>query len=222
MLHDYLQVYRLSIVLTGEFNPVIVQPFWLASKKLIREAEATTAKVQIIHNDIVQFDLDWVSIEITKRRFEFKTSQEPYFEMVKDLAISIFEILNETPITALGINHIKHYSLRDAAQFYSFGDRLAPLSNWSFLEGPRLFNLEIVEVNRPDALNGNYRIRIYPSDSDGRFGVVFNINDHYAFSSGNSKSNSSDAVKTLASQWKNSSDQAQFVINSLWEKINLD
>ena len=66
MLNDYLQIYNLSIVIAGEFNPIITQPFWLSSKKLIREQEAQNAKVEIMHPEVVKFSLDWVKVEATR------------------------------------------------------------------------------------------------------------------------------------------------------------
>jgi len=107
MLNNYLQIHTASVVFVGEFNPVIIQPFWLANKKLIRDQEAQDAKVEIIHNEIVKFEIDWARFEITKDRFEIRTSQEPYFEPMRDLVISIFEILKETPISALVSNNLK-------------------------------------------------------------------------------------------------------------------
>jgi hypothetical protein len=159
------QIYTLAIVLIGEFNPVIISPFWLSSKKLIREQEAQSAKVEIIHNEITKFELEWAKIEVTKERFEIRTSQEPFFDPIRDLAISIFEILKETPITALGINHLKYYAVESEDTYYNFGNNLAPLSVWTeVLNDPRLFFLEIVETKRKDGLHGTFRARVKPSD----------------------------------------------------------
>jgi hypothetical protein len=110
----YLQKESLSIVFLGEFNPVILQPFWLLNKGLIREEEAKNAKVGVIHNEIVKYELDWVGIEISKQRCEFKTTKSPYFYPMRDLAISVFKILRETPLKALGINHIFDFQLPSA------------------------------------------------------------------------------------------------------------
>jgi len=49
MLNDYLQIHAISIVFLGDFNPKIIQPFWLVNKKLIREQEGTEAKIEVIH-----------------------------------------------------------------------------------------------------------------------------------------------------------------------------
>jgi hypothetical protein len=223
MLHDNLQVYTLGIVFVGDFNPVIIQPFWLAAKQLIREGEAKNAKIELIHNDVCKFDLDWVHVEVTKKRFELRTAKEPYFEATRDLALSIFGILKETPMTALGINHIKNFALRDAKTYEDFGDRLSPLSNWRdvFLD-PKLLQLDIIDVQRKDKLNGNFRVRITATDRvlDIKYGVAFNINDHFSLPA-ESEGRNGEMVKILAGEWQRSIERAQDVVESVWSKVNL-
>jgi hypothetical protein len=222
MLKNYLQIYNLSIVVVGDFNPVIIQPFWLANKKLIREQEAQTAKVEIIHQEIVRYSLDWVNIEITKDKFTLSSKQEPFFEPLKDLAISIFSILAETPVRAIGLNHLKHFSIPDKTKHYQFGNVLAPLSNFKdSFEDPRLFNLEIIEQPRRDDYKGIIRTRIYPSDVKLQlpFGVAIDVNDHYDI--GSEKYNSAnEMVKILSSQWASSIKKSEEIVENIWSKIN--
>ena len=218
MLKDKLQIYTLSVVFVGEFNPVIIQPFWLANKKLIREQEAEDVKVELIHNELVKFNLDWAYFEITKNRFEIRSSKEPYFEAVKDLALSIFKVLKETPIKVLGINHLKHYSLTEQ-QIYNFGDKLAPLNNWSeFLSDPKMLQLEIIEQKRKDGLNGHIRVKIQPSAQVGN-AVVINLNDHYSLKDEETGRNG-EIIKILQENWQKSQNLANEIPESIWKKIN--
>ena len=215
-----MQIYNLSIVIIGDFNPVIIQPFWLAHKKLIREQEAQTAKVEIIHQEIVRYSLDWVNIEITKDKFTLSSKQEPFFEPLKDLVTSIFSILTETPLRAIGLNHLKHFAIPDKTKHYQFGNILAPLSNFKdSFEEPRLLNLEIIEQPRKDAFKGTIRARIYPSDMKLSFGVAIDINDHYDISS--EKNNSAnEMVKILTNQWSFSLKKSEEIVENIWSKIN--
>lgn len=222
MQNELLQSKTLSIVLIGDFNPVIIQPFWLESKKLIRETEAKKANVEVIHSDISKFDLDWVSFQITKDRFELRTSQEPYFEPLRDLIISIFEILKETPIRALGINHISNYALRDEKQYWSFGNSLSPLNMWDgILKDARLLELQIVEITRMDGLDGNFKVRITPADPELSipYGIAFNINDHYVIPPDSSGRNN-EMVTLLGKNWDYSFERNNLLIEQIWKKIN--
>jgi len=219
MLEDYLQIESLSIVFLGDFNPVILQPFWLSSKGLIREDEAITAEVKIIHNEIVKFELDWVSVEISKQRCEFKTNKSPYFEILKDLSLGVFKILRETPIKSLGINHIFDLALRSQESYYQFGDKLAPLQNWTdILNDPRLLILEILEENRKDGYKGRYRVRVTPSDHNKPFGISVNINDHFKLED-HEKGTDMEMVKVLETNWENSLKRSKSVTQSLLNKI---
>lgn len=222
MLHDYLQVYTISIVFLGDFNPVIVQPYWLANKKLIRDQEAQSAEVEIIHSEISKFKIkDWLSIEITRDRFELRTSQEPYFAPMKDLAISIFKSLNETPIKAVGVNHLKYFAITNEDDYYKFGDKLAPLNNWSgFINSPKLLNLEIVEQKRKDKLNGSLRIRVQPSDLklSTKYGILININDHFA-TEASSKGRDGEVIKMLGENWSASLDRSTEIVESIWQNV---
>lgn len=223
MIKDYLQIRNLSIVLLGDFNPVIIQPFWLYEKKLIREVEAQEAQVEIIHNEINKFDLKWVQVEITKDRCQFRTSMESHFELVKDLCINIFEILKETPIKSLGINHEFHFAIPRDDQYYSIGNSLVPLENWKgFLNDPRVFTLEMVEEQRIDGLDGRYRIKIQPSDIEPpiRNKIMISINDHFTINSSKGDTGrKQEIINILKTNWVASFERANTNIEEIWKRV---
>jgi hypothetical protein len=219
MLKDHQQIRIVSIVFIGDFNPVIVQPYWLASKKLIKDKEAEDINVELIHNELNRFDLGWASIEITKKRFEIRTSKEPYFEPIKDLILSIFSLLPETPIESLGINHIFHFALPDKTRYYEFGNKLAPLSKWEgVLHEPRVLQFEITEQQRIDKLPGYLRVKVNPSDQKLQFGVSININDHYSLDQGET-GRQGELIARLRDNWSNSFSRADEIIERLSDKI---
>lgn len=214
------EIYVSSIVFLGEFNPVIIQPFWLAHKGLIQETEGENAKVEIIHNEIVKFDLEWASIEITRNKFQIRTTKESFFEVTKDLAGGVFRILKDTPLKNLGINHIFHFRL-DETKYIKLGKVLAPFENWKdVLSDPKLLHLEMTEEQRRDNLKGHYRIRITPSELIRQYGVSLNINDQF------NKQNdrlvgSSEMVDSLNHNWKSSLERAKITSTNLWKNLNL-
>jgi hypothetical protein len=217
MLERYLKIETLSIVFVGDFNPIIFQPFWLANKNLIGEIEASKADVEIVHKEVVKYELDWLSVEITKNRCQFKTSKEPYFEPLKDLAVGIFKILKETPINSLGINYIYDLSLIDEKKYYDFGSKLTPLNIWdNELNDPRLMSVEIKEESRIDNQKGFRRVRISPSDQKISYGISVNINNHFDLNGDGSKI---DAVSHLLKNWEGCSSQSKSILQSLFTKI---
>lgn len=222
MIKDYLEVNTKSIVLLGDFNPKIIQPFWLSSKNIIRENEASNAKIDVIHNELVRYQIeDWASFNITPQKFEIRSSKEPYFEPLKDLVISIFSVLKETPIEAVGINHIYHYSLRSYEKYTKFGEKLASLNLLNdILNEPKLLGIEFIEKNRKDKLKGHYRFKIEPSDEidPSQYGISININDH--ISKQESKSTGSfEIIKIFQENWLNSNKRAELITENLWKKL---
>lgn len=203
ILKENRQINELVLIFVGNFNPSIVQPSWMAHKGLIREEEGLNAKVNVIHNELAQFDLDWLKVQVTRDRFELRTTQEPYFEPLKDIATGIFGILQETPLESFGINHLRHYTLESEKQYYEFGNKLAPLKNWSpIMNDPRVLTLEIL-MNKPDG--GSIRVRIQPSDSikNSKSAFMSNINDHFVSSLPSTK-RSQHLIKLLNENWRES------------------
>lgn len=220
MIDKYLQIETLSVVIIGDFNPPILQPFWLSSKNLIREEEAKNAKIEIIHNDIVRYEInDWLNVEVTKKRCEFRTSKEPYFKPLKDLSCGIFSILKETPFDSVGINNIYELNLQSQKKFYEFGSKLTPLNYWdTSLNDPRLLNLEIYEEVKKDIPNSSRRVRITSSDKIISFGVTININNHFNLKfEGNKK----DLITTINDNWDICFESSKMIIEELFTKINI-
>ncbi|WP_026770541.1 hypothetical protein [Asinibacterium sp. OR53] len=218
MLKEYLEVYRLSIVVVGNFNPVIIQPFWLAQKKLIREQEAQDAVVEIIHPSIVKFKLDWCEFEIGTERMEVRTSRDALFDALNDLVKSIFGILKETPVKAVGLNHLLYYAMPDEERYYEVGNRLGGLTNWKRLfKDPRLFILDVGEVQRSDGKMGSKRIRVAPADIPlpTPYSLLVYINDHFDLSDG------VRGLQTLLKEdFAESVASASEVPGVLWEVMN--
>jgi hypothetical protein len=217
-----LQIYTLAIVLIGDFNPVIMSPIWLSSKGLIREEEARKAKVELIHNDITRYELSWARVEVTQKRFEIRTSQEPYFEPLKDLAISIFDILRETPLNTVGINHLLYYAISREETYYEFGNKFAPLVNWKdILNEPRVLGLDIIELKRKDGLKGKFRVKLSPSDIPlaTPFGVLIHTNDEVGLQLGETGKDR-EIIKHLANMWRPSMERANKVVEYIWSKLS--
>jgi len=212
-------IYDLSIVLVGEFNPVIISPAWLYSKGLISETESTEAVVEVIHNEISKFELPWVSFEVTRQKFVVRTSKESFFAITKDIVTSIFRLLRHTPLTMLGLNHNFHYECNEK-QYLEIGKKLVPFDNWDdILKNPRLANLEMIEMPRDDQYNGKYRMKIAPSDLIKPYGVTLQVNDHYA-----SKSNPlgvEEIINTLENSWDSSQLRASKTSQDLWKRIEI-
>lgn len=211
------EIYTIGIVLLGNFNPVILTPFWLSSKGLIRESEADTAKVEIIHPDITRFEIDWLSVEATPTRIDFKTKRESHFSVLRDLIVSIFSHLKETPINAIGINHLCHYTLRDFKEYENFGYWLSPVQELdSVLFRPKLQSVQYVETLDDKKENGLIKMTISPSDLlNDRKSVVFNSNHHFDNPKG---TDARTMISLMLDKWDFSFQKVKDLNNLIWDK----
>jgi hypothetical protein len=211
--------YNLGIVLLGSFNPVIITPQWLFNKKIIRETESETAKIELIHPEITRFDLEWVSVQITTDRVEFRSKRESDIETLRDLVVSIFNVLKETPIDAFGINHNCHFSLRSTTEYINFGYWLSPVRQFdTVMQDPRLLKVEYVENIQNDNSKGMFRLTITPSDLilDHK-SVVFSFNHHFQ----NTDKQTSSFINTLISNWSESITKVNSICESIWNQAKL-
>lgn len=171
----------ISIVLVGDFNPKIFQPAWFAAQDppLIPKLEAEEAKVEIIHPDVVIFEVDWFRLQATRDRFLISTAQASRYEFLRDLVVGTFQLLQHTPIRAMGINKDTHWGVGSEDVWHKFGHRIAPKEVWNgVLEKPGLLSLAIRGV-RTDDYDGNINVKVEPSRQIHP-GIYFNVNDHYS------------------------------------------
>ncbi|MDL5156023.1 hypothetical protein [Actinomycetospora termitidis] len=168
-----------SIVLAGSLNPGIFHPQWFARHDLIRSAEAEEAQEVLVTAEYSRFETEWFSIEVLPDRMSLLTQLSPYYPLLRDLALSIIQILPHTPIQAVGLNRSAHYELDNEELWHSVGHRLAPKDVWNdILKSPGTRRLT-VQGERPDTHKGMILVTVEPSLRLGH-GLFVDINDHFA------------------------------------------
>ncbi|MDX1760619.1 MAG: hypothetical protein R3218_00530 [Christiangramia sp.] len=211
-----MPIRNLSIVLVGQFNPSIITPHWLSSKKAIRESEAENAKVKIIHPEISDFKISFAEFQVSQDKFIISCNNEADFDLAKDLTISIFSILSETPVSGIGLNHIIHFGLNNAKQYNSFGDWLSPHKIWEDqLDDPKLMELKIVEpFSEGNPVKNMVSISI--SEVIKQFGVRYLLNYHIEISKIKEKS----PANIVINHWEKSITKSNNIFNSLISKFD--
>ena len=86
-----------SIVLLGNFNPLIFKPDWFAKHQLIGEDESAGADIEIIHREISAFRLEWLALNVQREKLVAQTDQPPGIK-IHDLILGSFGILADTPV----------------------------------------------------------------------------------------------------------------------------
>lgn len=211
------EIEGVSIVFLGDFNPKIFQPAWFAAQDLIRNEEAEKVKIEVIHEAIVNFSLEWLDIQVLQNRFLAGTQQSPYYPVLRDLVISTFRILSHTPIRMMGINFHFHFPMESEEAWHALGHRVTPKEIWAnILEKPGLRSLSM-EGKRPDDFKGSITARIEPSKQI-RHGVYISINDHYEIKDLESSLGCKEIINILESAWDSSATKSKEIAYSLLEK----
>ena len=211
--------HSVSIVLLGKFNPSIFQPFWFAECGLISRGSADAATVGVIHQDVAQFAVESFSAEVTQVRAKFETKDLANAQILRDVVVNTFAILEHTPIAKFGFNSNKTFYLSSEEEWHSYGHHFGPKQSWNaVIESPGLLDVTMVGT-RAGSKSDHIQISTGPSpDSkrqvlpDGteaapasiRYGIRVDLNEHYELEK-NPNTSVSDRncclLETLQSDW---------------------
>lgn len=182
-----------SIVVIGDFNPVIFSPDWLEKNKLIGESDASKAREgsqgreTIISRQVTTFETEWFTLQVLENKFTL-TSKGVLSLSFKDLAVGIFQLVSHTPVKAIGINFIAHFKLSSWEEQHKIGDAIAPKDIWDSLFKDTFAGLEQIVIRIQQGSRDKVvdtkdekRITVQPSRLF-KYGVNLSFNDHHEFS----------------------------------------
>jgi hypothetical protein len=180
MPQPILEISGSAIVMLGTFNPAILQPQWFAKQELLPEEEADSANIQIIHQQVSQFETERFIFQITLDRFAAMTKPNAVDAPLRDLVAGTFYILEHTPVHAMGLNRLMHFAMHSDEAWHHVGDTLVPKKAWSDLVPgrPGMRNLQILYGNagpgQPDVtVTVQPSVKVQP-------GVYFEVNYNFA------------------------------------------
>ncbi len=208
-----------SIVLVGSINPSIFHPEWLYRNELISKDEHKTYSVEIVHNDITKFSLEWLNFVVLRNKMIARTNDASKFYPLRDLMASIFTILEHTPLTALGMNFTINYNIASEEQWHKIGDTLVPKRIWEE-SLPHRIGLTSLKMQSPrtDDLNGSLNINLSPFYSNF-YGVRIQINSHIDLKfKEEEKDKEHDVYTILSESWGSSIELARKIGNKTIEK----
>jgi len=189
-----------SIVLIGNFNPAVFHPQWLANLQIIRAATANAADIKSVHSSLTSFSAEWLRFEVIANRMIVSTLDASQLQPLRDVVVGILTVLEQTPVTMLGMNSALHYQTSSDFSWTRAWSTLTPDSRWDFLRSPSVHSVT-VEGHRPDGGNqAKYvRVKLEPSPLAAAGGVTIGFNEHYEFE--DTASSAERAVQVLTSQW---------------------
>lgn len=196
-----------SVVLVGSFNPAILQPRWLADQNLIRLEEATQAEDTkdgfVISPELTVVRLSWLEIQVAADRFVATTTDSSQFRTLREFVTGLFELLEHTPVTAMGLNRHLHIELPATTTWQAIEGAFAPRTSLrSVFQGkeetdiPFLMTLA-VRGWRAGSSAEHLNVKIEPSKRIQE-GLYLETNEHYTFAK---NARASAAMDILREDW---------------------
>jgi hypothetical protein len=176
-----LEIDSASIVILGSSNPGIFHPIWFKTNGLIKVEEADKAKLEITSPMISIFGVEWFRLQVETQKFTIQTQNETHFELLSDLVIGTFSLLEHTPVSAMGLNRSMHFKMDSEESWNAFGDKIAPKDVWQgVLPEPGLLSLVMQgpkqRQNQKKENVTNVRVEASPRITPG---IYIDVNNHF-------------------------------------------
>jgi len=169
---------EVTVVLIGDFNPKIFHPMWFAHHRILREAEADDATIEVIHADVASFTTEWLTVQVLRDRFTAGVKAEVYRSHLGDLVRNVFSLLSHSPVRQMGINATFRLRFKSDDDWHAFGDMILPKSPWAgVLEKPGLLSTN-VQGTRADRHRGLVNVTVEP-DTRRPGDASVRYNDHF-------------------------------------------
>jgi len=127
--------YSSSIVLIGNFSPMMFQPYWFKHCEILNDDEFNAIEKMgktVITDPLTVFETENLAFKIEMKRFTIIAKKEP-FELMLDTFDRLQEKLDSVLIEKFGINYSFHVDLESMDNFKVFGDVIAPKQYWKAL-----------------------------------------------------------------------------------------
>ena len=168
-------------------------------------------KSLLVSHQASAFETKWFALQVLQNQFSL-TSKDALSPAFKDLAVSIFQLVPHTPVTAVGLNFLGHYKLANEDDYHRVGDVLAPKDIWKALYPDEMPGLADLTVRIQHGVRGEQlktkdekRIAVQPSERI-KFGAFLSYNDHHDVSVGDENNlKPGERVATIIdSEWERS------------------
>lgn len=134
-INDNRKSYSSSIVLIGNFSPMMFQPYWFKHCNILNDNEYNAIEKSgkmIVTEPLTTFETENLAFSIEVKRFTIIAKKEP-FELMLDTFQRLQEKLDSVLIEKYGLNFSFHVDLETPENFKTFGDVIAPKKYWASL-----------------------------------------------------------------------------------------
>lgn len=190
--HTKILIPNRAIVILGSFNPTIIQPSFLRRFKILPEQEIRASEVEhdegqgrkaqmgielprlLISGAQTILIFQSLVFDVTRDKFQVMLRAGSDYAVATDSIRRLFNVLEHTPVTAIGFNCHAHWSTPDGR------DRLNKLFTGDTDKFKKVFGGKVTVGGRVrfEYLNSKVLLETEPSFRIEE-GVFFNFNFHY-------------------------------------------
>ena len=206
-----------SIVLLGGFDPRRFHPLWLRELGLLGAEEAKGAELKAMVPELTEWSTDWLVFQAIDNRLSVQAKTGAAAANLRDLALGILEVLDQTIVSALGINRAMHWDVGGIENWHKVGDVLAPKALWQphMARRPGMRSLQIEDTPRADGLAGRVLVTVQPS-SRLAHGIFVDVNNELRPPHGPDDPVPTPwAAKSIEDNWERLSHDAQKMAESV-------
>ncbi|MFD6874718.1 MULTISPECIES: hypothetical protein [unclassified Streptomyces] len=167
----------MTMVVLGEFDPLLVTPRWLRKMDLIGVEDYESYRIELITPNATVVNFGAIQLKVLPDTLEVSTDAVSDVEVARDLAAGILLSEGASTIGAIGINRMVHFS-SPFSNWHAIGDALVPKTLWTdVIHLPGMLSLSLAGA-RDDGYSGAVNVQIQPS-AIVQPGVFVSVNDHY-------------------------------------------
>lgn len=216
-----------SIVLVGDFDPLMLVPQWFVNQGLLPPEDLRqNLTIEIIYKDLTRFTLPNIVVEVSPTKLLLRSDIQSIDFQIVDMAVGVLSALPKVKVTAVGLNLQEDYYIEDRKIWDGVGDLLVPKKFWyDLVPGSPKTGLaklqmqvskpELNQVSKSETSKGYYNFSVIWLDKPGW--TRFQTNDHYDSNESSlakgkkyelvtSKNAKFDALSVIMSGWESSRD----------------
>lgn len=158
-----------EIEFDGVFLPSKFTPAWFHKNGLIGAEEAEEANIiQAEEGEILSFSTKFLRITVETEKFAIATAQILSFDLVKDMAVGVSEILRDSIGDTFSVDVQLHFKFGSNKKFNKAFDNVFGIDKWNqYLNNPRPSIIRVVDDIKSKHTQLERSITIYPCYRDG-------------------------------------------------------
>lgn len=216
---------KTTIVLVGHLNPKIFTPLWFAKNEVIGAQEAENAEVVVVHDEVIKFNIGWLTVVVERNRFIAEVTEPPHVRLYDFVLKTFGELMMHTPMWMMGINKHIIFDAGSVENRDKIGDAIAPKDVWGewseeLMKSEKekhsgmtsmLMRQTITGDDRP---NGYIQTKVEPAKINNT-SVLIEVNDHFELKNDGEIVGCQEIMTILSEKYDKSITHSEWIIDQV-------